>query len=152
MRHDFFQCCDGRVPLSSIVYGLDLISLKLALMAPIYNEEHREWASRKIVAIAKSIISGDLGIVAGARQLAGWRFDVDAENDSDFLFFLAVDSETDDLPVGEVRSRWNPEALKAKDAELQKFETSVRNRAIEACHSLIRKYEQPSNSRPSLDA
>ena len=112
------------------------------MAAPIYNEEHREWASRKIVAAATSILSGELGIVAGARQLAPWRFDVGAEHDPDFTFFVGVDSETDHLPVGEERSRWRPEALKAKDEELRTFEASVRDRALRVCQSLIQKYEK----------
>jgi hypothetical protein len=105
-----------------------------------YNEEHRNWASGKIVAVAKSILSGELGIVAGARQLAPWRFDVGAEHDPDFIFFVGIDSETDHLPIGEVRSRWNPEVLKAKDEELRSFEASVRDKALPVCYSLIQKY------------
>ena len=89
-------------------------------MATIYNEEHRRQASARIVTIAQRILSGESGIVAGARQLARLRFDVGAEHDSDFIFFVAVDSESDDLPLGEVRSHWNADVLKEKDAELQK--------------------------------
>jgi len=110
------------------------------MAAPVYNEEHRAWASGKIVAIAKRILSGELGVVMGARQLVPWRFDVGAENDPDFTFFVGVDSETDHLPLGEVRSRWSPDALKVKDEELRTFETAVRDRAVRACESLIQKY------------
>ena len=110
------------------------------MAAEIYNEEHLNWAAGNIVAVAKSILSGELGIVAGARQLARWRFDVGAEHDPDLIFFVAIHSQTDHLPVGEVRSRWSPEALKAKDEELQRFEASVRDAALRVCHSLIQKY------------
>jgi len=58
-------------------------------MATIYNEEHRRLASAKIVATAQRILSGELGIVAGARQLSGLRFDVGAEHDADFFSSLA---------------------------------------------------------------
>src|SRR5947207_7958242 len=98
-------------------------------MTTIYNEEHRRLASAKIVATAQRILSGALGVVAGAHQLSGLRFEVGAEKDSDFIFFVGVDSETDHLPVGEVRSRWNLDALKAKDDELRAYETSVQDRA-----------------------
>ena len=107
----------------------------------MYNEERRRIASAKVVATAKCILSGELSIVAGARQFSGLRFDVGAQYDSDFIFFVGVDSETDHLPVGEVRSRWNSNVLKAKDAELQLYEASVRERAFEVCRSLIKKYE-----------
>ncbi len=71
------------------------------MTASIYNKEHRRFTSAKIVAAARSILSGELSVVAGARQLATWRFDVGAEHDSDFTFFVGVDSETDHLPVGD---------------------------------------------------
>src|SRR4051812_35764003 len=106
------------------------------MAAPIYNEEHREWASGKIVAAARSILSGDLGIVTGARQLAKWRFDVGAEHDPDFMFFVGLDSETDHLPVGDVRCHWNPEALKQKDEELRSLEATFREEALRSCHRL----------------
>ena len=112
------------------------------MTAPIYNEEHREKASRKIVAAAKSVLLGELGIVAGARQLANWRFDVGAEHDPDFIFFVGVDSETDHLPVGAVRSSWNAEALKRKAEELRNLEAAFREKAFRACQVLIQKYEK----------
>src|SRR5438270_6748762 len=110
-------------------------------MATIYNEEDRRLASAKVVATAQRILSGELGIVAGARQLSGVRFDVGAEHDSDFIFFVGVDSETDHLPVGDVRSRWSSDALKAKDEELRAYEASVRDKAIQVCKSLVQRYE-----------
>jgi hypothetical protein len=109
--------------------------------ASINNEDQRQRASAKIAALARSILSGEVGVVAGARQLAARRFDVDAGHDPDFLFFVGVDSETDHLPVGEVRHHWNSEALRSKDEELRRFEASSRERAFEVCQSLIRKYE-----------
>jgi hypothetical protein len=109
-------------------------------MAPIYNE-HQRLSRAKVVAIAQRILSSEMGIVAGARHLAALRFDVAGERDPDFIFFVGVDSETDHLPVGEVRSRWNPDALKAKDEELRSFEALVREKALEVCRSLILKFE-----------
>jgi len=110
-------------------------------VANLYNEEHLRLASAKIVAAALSILSGELGIVAGARQLAELRFEIGAANDPDFIFFLGVDSETDDLPLGDVRSHWNPDALKSKDAELAAYESVVREKAFAICRNLIQKYE-----------
>jgi len=107
----------------------------------IYNEEHQQFVSRKIVAIARSILSGELGIIAGARQLCGLGHQVGADRDPDFAFFIALDSESDHLPIGEARKRWNPEALREKDAEVITFEASYRERAFEICRKLIQKYD-----------
>jgi hypothetical protein len=111
------------------------------MASPIYNEAHRQWASSKIVALAQGVLAGEFGIVAASRQLAAWRFDVGAERDRDFAFFIAVDSETDHLPVDEVRQHWSPDALRAKDDELRNFEASVRDEAFRVCRSLIQRYE-----------
>jgi len=109
-------------------------------MTAMHNEEHRRWAAAKVVTATQSILSGGLGIVAGSRELAGLRFDVGAEHDPDFIFFVGVDSETDHLPVGDVRSRWSADAVRGKDEELRAFEASVRDKAYRACQSLIQKY------------
>jgi hypothetical protein len=105
-----------------------------------YNEEHRQFLSRKVVAAAQSILSGELGVVAGARQLCGLAHQVGADRDPDFIVFIGIDSESDHLPIGEVRQQWNPDALLAKDAELADYEARVRERAFAACRSLIQKY------------
>ena len=111
------------------------------MTAPIYNEEHRRFAGIKVVAIARNILSGESGIVAGARQLVGWRFDLGAEQDPDFTYFVGLDSETDGFPIGEARSRWSADALKSKDEQLRAYEASVRNVVFRICRNLIQKYE-----------
>ena len=105
-----------------------------------YNEEQQRRFSAKIAAVAQQIISGKLGIVAGARELARLRFDIGTEHDSDFKFFVGVDSETDHLPLGDARSRWTPEALKTKDAELAAYESRVRQPAYQNCRKLVCRY------------
>jgi hypothetical protein len=111
------------------------------MTSQIYNEEHRQFLSRKVVVAAQSILSGELGIVAGARQLCGLAHQVGADRDPAFTIFIGIDSESDHLPIGEVRQRWNPDALLAKDAELADYESRVRERAFESCRSLIKKYD-----------
>jgi hypothetical protein len=105
------------------------------------NTTKLQSARAGVVTAARSILSGELGVVAGARQLASLRFDVGAEHDPDFIFFVGVDSETDHLPLGNVRSHWKPDVLSAKDAVLTAYEAKVHERAFEVCRSLIQKYE-----------
>jgi hypothetical protein len=108
---------------------------------PIYNEEHRQFLSRKIVAAARAVLSGELGIIAGARQLCGLGHEIGADRDAYFTFFVGLDSETDHLPIGDVRQHWNVEALREKDAEIVRVETFYRERAVEICRRLIQKYD-----------
>ena len=110
-------------------------------MTRLINEEHRQFISRKIVAVARSILSGEIGIIVGARRLSGLGDKVGADRDPDFIFFVAIDSESDHLPIGEVRQRWNPDALRVKDAEVAEIEAFHRQEAFEICRRLIQKYE-----------
>ena len=111
------------------------------MATPITNEPEFRRACSDVVAVARSILSGSIGVVAGARRLSRLRFDVRAEDDPDFTFFVGVDSQTNHLPVGEVRRHWSADALRAKDEELRDYEASVRERAFEMCRSLLQKYE-----------
>jgi hypothetical protein len=109
--------------------------------SPIYNEEHRQFLSRKIVTAARAVLAGELGIIAGARQLSGLGHEIGTDRDADFIFFVGLDSETDHLPVGDVRQHWNAEALRDKDAEIERIEAFYRERAFEICRQLIQKYD-----------
>ena len=102
---------------------------------------------REMVRVAHSILDGSIGIVAGARQLTRLRFPSRAENDSDILVFVGIDSQTDHLPLGDVRRLWNIDVLKVKDEELQAYEAQVRERAFGSCKSLIARYESVLTSR-----
>jgi hypothetical protein len=114
------------------------------MAASITNEPESSRACSDVVAVARGILSGGVGIVAGARQLSRLRFDMRAETDADFLYFVGVDSETDHLLVGDVRRHWSADALLEKDVELQDYEAWARERAFEVCRSLLQRYDNPA--------
>jgi hypothetical protein len=60
------------------------------------------------------------------------------------LPFAGIASETDSLPVGEVRQYWNPESLKLKDREIATAEQLYRENAVTAVTELLRLLEIPS--------
>lgn len=105
------------------------------------KEENEIKAQRaKAIKTAEEMISGKVGIIAGARIMSGLRFDTELpEDDEDFLALVAIDSETDDLPVGSEREQWWAEALREKDIEIQRCEERYRQDAIDACERLILK-------------
>jgi hypothetical protein len=83
-----------------------------------------------------------MGAFEAARILSRPRFDLNTGNGSDFLTFVRIDSETDHLPTGEIRTRWSPGALALKDQELAKAEDFFGNRARDACERLIKRYSR----------
>ena len=83
------------------------------------------------------MLAGTLGIVEGSRHLASLSHEVESEDESTFDVFRAVDSESDTLPVGEVRQQWNAEALKVKDEERMDYERTMKDVVMQACRKLV---------------
>src|SRR5688572_25757107 len=96
------------------------------------NSEGRDEA--KIVEIAHAMLDGAVGIIEGSRRINDLRAALGIYHlDEDFVGFVAIDSETDTLPIAEVRTLWNEEALVEKDREVEEAERLYRERALEDC-------------------
>lgn len=83
-------------------------------------------------------------MIAASRELGYLRHEVEPRVAKVLLTFTGIDSETDALPVGDVRKEWSPDALKRKDREITEAEDLYRNSAINAASELIRLLEIPS--------
>ena len=55
----------------------------------------------------------------------------------DRRIIIGVESETDHLPVGEVRRLWAPCALKEKDVEIARAEELYRAGFLETCRKIV---------------
>jgi hypothetical protein len=113
-----------------------------------HNIEQRSVYLRgKIVAICEAILREEMGAIAGSRVLNkleiellhhatfGW-----FTGDEDFLVFVAIDSETDHLPVDFERHNWSTESLQQKDQEVIKAEQWAKEFAFPACKKLIERF------------
>jgi hypothetical protein len=109
-------------------------------MKYLNHEEYIQRQRAQVLAICKGMLAGDIGIILGSRMLTRLRFEVDEEEDPDFLIFKAIDSETDHLPVDEERQNWAESTLLRKDVEIKKYEDFHRGEAFEGCHALITKF------------
>jgi hypothetical protein len=66
-----------------------------------------------------SALDGRIGIVEAAHALLPLlRMNSDLASQDDFNLIRAVESETDDLPIGQVRDHWHPDSLIEKDREI----------------------------------
>jgi hypothetical protein len=79
-----------------------------------WNESEILNARRVMFDAAQDMLAGRLSYIEGARKIfaANWTARLD-ELDPDLLPFVAIVSETDALPFGEMRSHWQAEALEA---------------------------------------
>jgi hypothetical protein len=107
------------------------------------NFDERDRA--KVVEVAQAMLDGALGIIEGSRRLNDLREALGVHHfDDDFEVFVVIDSETDGLPVGDVRTLWNEVALVQKDREVEEAERLYRDGAFEGCRKLIARFGRPS--------
>jgi hypothetical protein len=86
--------------------------------------------------IAQSVLDGRLNVLDAARALVSLAH-TDAITDvEDRRLIIGVESEIDDLPIGEVRKLWAPYALKEKDVEIARAEALYGNHILEACRRI----------------
>lgn len=98
-------------------------------------------ARARLVEIAQAILEERIGIIAGARELAWLRHDVDPEQvDEDLLGMAGIESQTDHLPLGDVRRHWAEAALRRADAEVAEQEAFFRDSAFASCRALVERY------------
>jgi hypothetical protein len=57
-----------------------------------------------------------------------------------FLPFIAVESETEDMPLGDARIGWDENALARKDQEIAAYLEVVRDSIYEACRGVLARY------------
>lgn len=89
------------------------------------------------------MLDGQLCYLVGSRRLSALRHEVDvADSDADFLTFVSIDSDTDALPLGEVRRHWSAEALAKLEPEIQSAEAWAAQVGSEACRSLIARFAE----------
>jgi hypothetical protein len=103
------------------------------------SENYQIFLQGKIIAICESILNEEIGIIAGSRKLVSFYHELLDKDDLDFSLFIAIDSETDHLPVDFERKNWNPESLKRKDLEINLYEKKLKNETFVACNQLISK-------------
>ena len=97
-----------------------------------------------MLALAKGLIGGNLGIIAAARKLHTFTDGVEPEIGALLNIFAGIASETDALPIGDERSLWNAEALVQEDGKIATAERHWREDGMGAAMRLVRLLEQAS--------
>lgn len=107
----------------------------------ITNESYVASVRMRVVDTARLMLGGQLNFLEGARVLSSLRHEAAVrDNDPDFMALVAIDSETDALPIGAVRQYWSKEALEKLESECKDAEVWARKFGTEACESLIRRF------------
>jgi hypothetical protein len=107
----------------------------------VRNEELWRKHCRKIRARALDLLEGRLGVIETARVMLPLAYWTKVQNEPEFLLFRAIASETDDLPVGDVRAHWAADALEREDVRIEAAEKLWLEQALSAAEKLIERYQ-----------
>lgn len=102
-----------------------------------YDLEFRNAVRQKARDLIAAFLDRQRGAIETARNLIALRDDLGDECQASLGIFIAIDSETDALPVGPERQHWNTEALLAKDAEIAAAEQHWNDAARRAAKDLL---------------
>ena len=86
--------------------------------------------------IAAAVLQGKLTILEGARLLVRFAHTNAIEQEDDRRLIIAIESETDHLPIGEVRRLWSSDALREKDPEIARCEMLWKDPMLAACQRI----------------
>ena len=94
----------------------------------------------KLIAVARRIIDGRIGIIEGVRKITGLRFYVSNPEDELFLFIRGVESEADCFPIGRERDNYSPADLQRLDREAENYLSNIREDVMNSCKTIVEKY------------
>ena len=97
---------------------------------------------QRIASIAATMITGHVDLLEGCRAIVQlrWNLSEPDSTDPDLLYLLAVEDELEDVPAGDVRQRWAPEALAEKDRRKAEYLSRARGEILRSCQVLTAKW------------
>ena len=105
--------------------------------------DYRQTLHEAVVETARAVVGGSLGVVEATRRFMELAAELDALDDEDFLYFIELDSRSDEFPLGIAREQWSSTALEREDLDRRKHEDSVNADAVAHCRSMIARYASP---------
>ena len=116
---------------------------KLPRMA---NPTERDSAARKVVAVARSIVTYQIGLPAGCLRMSRIYYPL-ARHETDLpTVFAEYLKEVRELPLTSERLLWNRSVLHEKDKLLEATNQIFRDRIFEACWTLIDRFAESGPS------
>jgi hypothetical protein len=100
--------------------------------------------SNQLRKVAKAILSGHTRIVEGCRLLRPLLMDAKLDMEEGLRIIAGVVSESDHLPLKDIRALWSEEAWKEKAKELEAVENHYRAAVIKACQILLERLDSKS--------
>jgi hypothetical protein len=100
-------------------------------------------ARERALQIARAVLAGDISVLEAPIALCPLlRSDPTIASKDDAKLMIALESETDHLPIGRVREEWHPDFLPEKDQEVARFEELSRKDVRSACERILLRTQQ----------
>jgi hypothetical protein len=94
---------------------------------------------RRAKEIAQSVLDGRTTVLEAVRELVSLAHTDAIADVEDRKFIIGVESETDHLPVGEVRKLWASDAPNEKDVEIARAEECYRTDFLQTCRRIVNR-------------
>lgn len=110
------------------------------------NPSKRDSAARKVVAVARSIVTYEIGIPAGCVRMSrtlSWLAPYETDLSTVFEEYL---HEVQSLPLTSERLGWDRSVLHEKDKVLEATNQRFRDRVFDTCWDLIDRFAKDSHS------
>jgi hypothetical protein len=112
------------------------------------NPTRRDAAARKVVAVACSIVSYEIGLPLGCRRMTRTLARLalyEANLPKAFEEYL---KQVKGLPLGSERLLWNRKVLQKKDVALEATNQRFRNEIFDTCWAVIDRFGESSGEPP----
>ena len=104
------------------------------------NPTKRDSAARKVVAVARSIVTYQIGLSTGCRRMSRTLSRLAPHETNLPTIFDEYLDKVRELPIGSERLNWNREVLRQKDIEIERINQQFRDRIFEASWALIDRF------------
>jgi hypothetical protein len=104
------------------------------------NLEYRAAIDNRLRLSAEQLLRGEIGVIVASRAISPLQRGVAPawpELGEVLMVFVAIDSETDALPIGAVREMWHPSTAALQDQKVADAEELFRSAAHEACRRIL---------------
>jgi hypothetical protein len=112
------------------------------------NPTKRDAAARKVVAVARSMVSYEIGLPLGCRRMVrtlAWLAPHETNLPKVFEEYL---KQVMGLPLGSERLLWNRKVLEEKDVALEATNQRFRNEIFDTCWAVIDRFDESSAEPP----
>ena len=94
-------------------------------------------ARGELVSTARAMISNEINLIEGLRKITSLRFDVGDPDNEVFLSIRGMESETDNFPIGAMRTNCSLEFLERMDREMANYLADAKDDILQSCRDII---------------